>query len=311
MQLSAKQFLNPGFEYTRYHTAAVAIVPVPYEGGVSYGTGAAQAPDAVIEASSHLELYDEMLDAEPYRMGIATVGHPEISAAAERTHASVYAIIKTLIDDDKFVVMLGGDHSLSSGCVKALREKHPRISVIQLDAHSDLRDTFGDSPYSHACVMSRIRELTGDTLQIGIRSMSVEEARRIERERLAVCTMSAYRSGEFDVNAALDALIDPVYLTVDVDVFDWSLIRSTGTPEPGGLLWDEALALFDQIFKRKNVVGIDVVELCGDPNDRNSAFAVAKLMYKMLGFKLAAEVNRGRLNWPDKPRGTLFTVKDH
>jgi agmatinase len=311
MQLSAKQFLTPGFKFTEYHTAAIAVVPVPYEGGVSYGTGTAMAPDAVIEASKHLELYDEILDAEPYRMGITTVVPPEIFTDAERTHASVSAMIKTMIDEDKFVVMLGGDHSLSSGYVRALHEKYHQVSVIQLDAHSDLRDRFEDSPYSHACVMSRIRELTGNTLQIGIRSMSVEEARRIKREKLAVCTMSAYRSGEFDLNAALDALAEPVYLTVDVDVFDWSVIRSTGTPEPGGLLWDEALVLLHQIFMRKNVVGIDVVELCGDPDDRNSAFAVAKLIYKMLGFKLAAEVSRGRLNWPDKPRGALFTLKGH
>ena len=236
---------------------------------------------------------------------------PEIFADAKRTHASVYATIKSITGDDKFIAVVGGDHSISTGCVKALHEKHGRMSVIQLDAHSDLRDTFEGSPYSHACVMSRIREFTSNTLQLGIRSMSAEEARRIEREKLAVCTMPAYRSGKFDVNAALDALTDPVYLTVDVDVFDWSVIRSTGTPEPGGLLWDEAMALLHQIFMRKNVVGIDVVELCGDPDDRNSAFAVAKLIYKMLGFKLAAEVNRGRLSWPDKPRGKLFTLKDH
>ncbi len=311
MQLGAKQFLNPGFEFNEYRTAAVALLPVPYEGGISYGTGTAGAPDAVIDASNHLELYDEILDAEPYRMGIATVGPPEIFTDAERTLASVYAVIKKLIGDDKFVVMLGGDHSLSSGYVRALKEKYHQISVIQLDAHSDLRDTFEDSPYSHACVMSRIRELTANTLQIGIRSMSVEEARRIERERLAVCTMSAYRCGQFDVSAALDALPEPVHLTVDVDVFDWSVIRSTGTPEPGGFLWDEALSLLHRIFMRKTIVGVDVVELCGDPNDRNSAFAVAKLIYKMLGFRLAAEVRQRRMSWPEKPRGKLFTLKGH
>lgn len=307
MQLSAKQFLNPGFEFTEYPSAAVAILPVPYEGGVSYATGTAQGPDAVIDASNHLELYDEILDAEPYRMGIATVAPPEIFADAERTEASAYSIIKAMIGDGKFVVMLGGDHSLSYGHVKALVERYDRLSVVQLDAHSDLRETFEGSPYSHACVMSRIRELTGHTLQIGIRSMSVEEARRIKREKLAVCTMSAYRSAKFDVQAALDALAEPVYLTVDVDVFDWSVIRSTGTPEPGGLLWDEALDLLHRIFMRKKVVGIDVVELCGEPGDHNSAFAVAKLIYKMLGFKMGAQVSRGRSNWPDKPRGKVFS----
>ena len=310
MQLGAKQFLNPGFKFTQYHTAAVTILPVPYEGGISYGAGTARAPEAVIDASKHLELYDEMLDAEPYRMGITTVAPPEIFADAKRTHASVYAAIKTMIGDDKFVVMLGGDHSLSSGYARALSEKYNPMSVIQLDAHADLRDTYEDTPHSHACVMSRIREIIGNTLQIGIRSMSTEEARRIEREKLAVCTMSAYRSGEFDINAALDALAEPVYLTVDVDAFDWSVIRSTGTPEPGGFLWDEALDLLQHIFMRKNVIGIDVVELCGDPHDRNSAFAVAKLIYKMLAFKLAAEISRGRLSWPEKPRGKLFRAED-
>jgi agmatinase len=141
--------------------------------------------------------------------------------------------------------------------------------------------------------------------------MSVEEARKIEREKVTVCTMSAYRRGEFDVYTALDALAEPVYLTVDVDVFDWSVIRSTGTPEPGGISWDEALVLMHQIFMKKNVVGVDVVELCGDPNDRNSAFAAAKLIYKMLGLKLAAEVSRGKLSWPDKPHGALFKIKGH
>jgi agmatinase len=282
-------------------------VPVPYEGGISYGAGTAQAPEAVIDASRHLELYDEILDAEPYRMGIATLAPLEIFADAERTHAAVYSGIKMLLGEDKFIVMLGGDHSLSAGCVRALVEKYDRLSVIQLDAHSDLRDSFEGNPYSHACAMSRIRELAGRTLQMGIRSMSVEEARRIKREKLAVCTMAAYRSGAFDVKAALDALDEVVYLTLDVDAFDWSVIRSTGTPEPGGFLWDEALALLQQIFMRKKVVGLDVVELCADAHDRNSAFAVAKLIYKMLGFKLAAEVSRGKTGWPEKPRGNLFS----
>jgi agmatinase len=154
--------------------------------------------------------------------------------------------------------------------------------------------------------MSRIRRLTNDTLQIGIRSMSLEEAQLVERENLALCTMSAFRSGEFDIGAALDALVEPVYLTVDVDVFDWSVIRNTGTPEPGGFLWDEALTLLQYIFYKKHVIGFDVVELSADPQDRNSAFAIAKLIYKMLGFKLAAEVRRGRMKWPENPKGNLF-----
>lgn len=306
MKMYPRQFLDPPAPYTDFKNAAVVILPLPYEGGVSYGTGAAGGPDAVIDASRHLEFYDEVLQAEPFRMGISTVTPPEISTDAEKMHAAVFETTKNLIAQNKFTVMLGGDHSLSIGCFKALHAGTDQLAVIQLDAHSDLRDRYEGSPFSHACIMSRIREFTADTLQIGIRSMSLEEARRVERENLALCTMSALRSGQFDINAALDSLAESVYLTVDVDVFDWSVIRSTGTPEPGGLLWDEALALLQQIFTRKNVIGIDVVELSADPRDRNSAFAVAKLVYKMLGFKLAAEVRRGRLSWPKRPSGNLF-----
>ena len=306
MKLNPKQFLDLPTQYTHFSSAAVAILPIPYEGRVSYGTGTAGGPDAVIEASRHLELYDEVLKAEAYRMGISTVEPPEIFTDAQRMNAAVFEITKNVIDQNKFVVTLGGDHSISSACLRALCKKYNRVSVVQLDAHADLRDSYEGSPHSHACAMSRIRELTTNTLQIGIRSLSRGEASKIERENLAVCTMAAFRSGSFDVQAALDALPDPVYLTVDVDVFDWSVVRSTGTPEPGGFLWDEAVTLLQQIFMAKSIVGIDIVEFCGDTQDRNSAFAVAKLIYKMLGFKLAAEVDHGRMSWPAMPRGRLF-----
>ena len=304
--MNAKQFLDPPALYADFKNAAVVILPIPYEGGISYGTGTAGGPEAAIEASKHLEFYDEVLKAEPYRMGICTVRPPEIFRDAEKMQQAVYKATTSLIAQNKYVVMLGGDHSLSLGSFKALREFTGQLSVIQLDAHSDLRDRYEGSPFSHACIMSRIREFTADTLQIGIRSMSLEEARRVESQNLALCTISDLRSGEFDIHAAVDALPDPVYLSVDVDVFDWSVIRSTGTPEPGGLLWDEALVLLQRIFTRKNVIGFDVVELSADPGDRNSAFAVAKLIYKMLGFKLGAEVSRGNMTWPDKPRGNLL-----
>ena len=306
MKLFSKQFLGLDSTFTEYERSAVAILPIPYEGGCSYGVGSAKGPDAMLDASCHLELYDELLRAEPYRMGIATVMPPQIHSEPESMQNAICQSLISLIQDGKFVVAMGGDHSISSGYIKALHDKYSRLSVIQLDAHADLRDIYDDNPFSHACVMSRIREITCDTLQIGIRSMSIEEARRIERENMAVCTMSDYRSGTFDVNTAMDRLPDPVFLTLDVDVFDWSVVCSTGTPEPGGFLWDEAMALLQKIFAKKNIVGFDVVELSCDSHDRNSAFAVAKLIYKMLGFKLDAEVRKGSLKWPDKPCGNLF-----
>lgn len=306
MKPHPRPFLDPGIEYTDFDQAAVVILPISYEGGVSYGIGTAQAPEAVIAASHQLELYDEELKSEPFRMGIATVLPPALPADPSELQATVYRCTAELLDQDKFVVLIGGDHSISNGFVRALHSKHGALSVIQIDAHADLRDTFENSCLSHACVMSRIRELTDKTLQIGIRSMSREEAQRIEREDLAVCTMSMYRKGEFDFDAAIDELQDPVFLTVDVDAFDWSVIQSTGTPEPGGFYWDEALELLRKIFERKTVVGFDVVELSAPAHDANSPFAVAKLIYKMLGFKLATAVRQGRLNWPQHPHGNIF-----
>lgn len=306
MNLYSKQFLECGDPFADPFSAAVAILPVPYEGGVSYGKGTAGAPDSVIEASAHLELYDEVLKAEPHRMGIVTAMPPEIPQDPALIQNAVFLSIRELLGAGKFNVMLGGDHSITYGYVNALMEKYGRISVIQLDAHSDLRETYGGSPFSHGCIMSRIRGLTGNTLQIGIRSMSLKEAQKIARENLAVCTMEEYRTGSFEMDAALESLPDPVFLTIDVDVFDWSVIRSTGTPEPGGFSWDEALELLKKIFGRKRVVGFDVVELSCDESDRNSPFAVAKLIYKMLGFKLASSVAQGLIRWPDKPAGSLF-----
>ncbi|MFO7556568.1 MAG: agmatinase [Desulfobacterales bacterium] len=306
MKLNPKQFLDPDAEFSDFKTAAVAILPVPYDAGTTWFKGTAKGPEAIITASQHLELYDEILMAEPFRMGIVTVIPPNISSDPEALQEAIYQSSTALIQQDKFVVLVGGDHSVTSGYFKALHDRYGRLSVIQLDAHSDLRDTYNGSPFNHACVMSRIREITGDTLQIGIRSMSSEEADRIRSENLMVCTMSDYRNGDFDVDGAVECLPDPVFITVDVDVFDWSVISSTGTPEPGGFLWDEALSLLKKIFMRKNVVGFDVVELSYTENDRNSPFAVAKLIYKMLGFKLASQISRGLMDWPDKPRGSLF-----
>jgi agmatinase len=289
LTLHPKQFLGLEPEFTAIENAKIIILPFPYEGGISYGAGTAKAPDAVLEASYHLELYDEVLEAEPFRMGIATVAPPFIPRDPEEMIRTVYESTRLLLELGKFVVLIGGDHSLSSGYFNALHERYGQVSIIQLDAHADLRETYDDSPWSHACVMSRIREITSNTLQIGIRSLSLEEAERVKQENIALYTMHEYRNGTCDLQAALQQLPDPVFLTLDVDVFDWSVIMSTGTPEPGGLLWDEALTLLQQIFTKKQVIGFDVVELSYQEHDRNSPFAVAKLIYKMLAFNYLSQ----------------------
>ncbi len=285
MNLSRKQFLGFDAGTTTFEHAAVAVIPFGYEGSVSYGRGTAKGPEAIIDASGYLELYDEILAVEPYKIGICTVAPPDIPETPEAMNQMVYETTHEILGQDKFVVSIGGDHSITSGYFRALKEKYGSLSAIQIDAHADLRQSYEGSKLSHACIMSRIREMASDTLQIGIRSMSVEEAQRIRAEEIAVCTMHEFRSGGFDLAGALQRVPDPVFITFDVDVFDWSVVRSTGTPEPGGLLWDETMSLLDQIFLSKNVVGFDVVELAFDEQDRNSAFAAAKLIYKMIGFR--------------------------
>jgi len=306
LNLYFKQFLDLDREFTEFAGSAVAILPFPYEGGVSYGKGTGQAPDAILDASAYLELYDEVQDAEFYRMGISTVKPPEISANPEKMITQVFGSTSSLLDAGKFVVVIGGDHSISSGYFKALKSKYCKLSCIQIDAHADLRDKYEGSHLSHASVMARIREMTDDTLQIGIRSMSVEEAERVKSGQIQLCTMYDYRKGVFDIDTALDNLVDPVFITFDVDAFDWSVISSTGTPEPGGFLWNEAMELLYKIFSKKNVVGFDVVELSFKRGDNNSPFAAAKLIYKMLGFKLNAYIKQYDKIWPLKPSGNLF-----
>jgi agmatinase len=186
-----------------------------------------------------------------------------------------------------FPIVIGGDHSITVGSLRAMAKHHEQFGVIQLDAHADLRESYNGSRLSHACAMARALEFTPHTLQIGIRSMEAEEARRVKQHSLPMCTMAQWRKGNYDLPAALSALPDKIFLTIDVDVFDWSVIASTGTPEPGGLLWHETLDLLQILFSHKNIVGCDVVELSYRESDPNSPFAVAKLIYKMIGFKFA------------------------
>ena len=265
--------------------ARVVILPFGYEGGASYGRGTADAPQAVLEASQYLELYDEVQDAEPYRIGIFTLDAPRIPSVPEKMVELLQDTIRPLLDQDKFVVVIGGDHSITNGYLRALKQRYGRFGVIQLDAHADLRDTYEGSALSHACTMARALEQTPFCLQIGIRSMSADEARRIKDQNLALYTMQDWRRGRMDLMAALDRLPDKVFLTLDVDVFDWSVIASTGTPEPGGCYWDEALELLWTIFNAKEIIGMDVVELSQNPQEVKSSFAVAKLIYKMIGWR--------------------------
>ena len=302
------QFLNPAPEFTEFNDAAMALLPVPYEGGVSYGHGTASAPDAILKASRHVELYDEVLHQEPYRIGLTTMAPLTDLADATYMNQSVENGAGELIDAGKFLVAMGGDHSITPGLFHAFHKRLPEVGIVQLDAHADLRSKLENDTNSHGCTMHRIREFNQHTLQIGIQSLSREEGERIRDENISLCTMYQYRKGLFNVEAALSGLPENVYITLDLDVFDWNVIRSTGTPEPGGFSWPEGLSLIKDIFFTKTVIGFDVVELSANKNDPNSAFAAARLIYKLIGFRVWKSVYTKTMDWPDNPAGNIFSV---
>ncbi len=263
----------------------IGILPFGYEGTVTYGTGTARGPAALIEASSQVELYDERLGIEPAATGIVTQPQPRIPADPAAAIDLAQSRTGEMLRAGLYPVIIGGEHSISLGVYRALADAYPELGVIQLDAHADLRKLYGNTPYSHACVMARIREHTNSVLQLGIRSLSSDEAQRIRTEAYQVAMMHELRTGSFDLERALQALPEAVFLTFDVDCLDLALIRATGTPEPGGFTWDEIHNLLALIFRKKRVVGFDMVELCD--KDRVSAFTAARLLNRMIGLAVS------------------------
>lgn len=272
--------------------ARFSVLPVPYDLTASYISGMRNGPRAIIEASTHMELYDEELDTEPYEAGIETLAQIESTALGpgemiKRVKSASSGIIET----GKIPVILGGEHSVTLGLVQALLERYPDLSVLQLDAHADMRDEYQDTPFNHACVARRISELC-PIVQVGIRSLSVEEADFLKGEvkagKKAGARIKTYYATEvirgINWDAVVRNLTDNICITVDLDVFDPSIMPATGTPEPGGLGWYDALGLLRKAASKKNVVGFDVVELCPLPGNIAPDFLAAKLVYKMMGY---------------------------
>ena len=269
-------------EYSNLNQAQVVILPVPYDCTSTWIKGADKGPQAIIEASVHMELYDIETDSEVYRKGIYTAEPFEVNLPPDEMVEAVRKNVQTFIADDKFAVVLGGEHSVSIGPVRAHAEKHRDITVLQLDAHTDLRNEYEGSRFNHACVMARIAELC-PIAQVGIRSMDSSEKEALDRSRV-VFAEDIHRDKEW-VEKVLSQLTEMVYITIDLDVFDPSIMPSTGTPEPGGLLWYDVLVLLKAVFDDKEVVGFDVVELCPDQRNKAPDFLAAKLIYKLLSYK--------------------------
>lgn len=277
-------FLGIETKYSNYTKSQSLILPVPYEQTTSYGSGTKNGPQAILDASAYVELYDEELEGEVYRSGIHTAPALSLSGEVTRDFDTITSAVSKYLADDKFIVSLGGEHSISFPIFKAFNEYFENISILQLDAHSDLRDSYEDSIYSHAAVMRRIYEVNRNIVQVGIRSQSVEEAEFIRERKIHTHYAHQIRRSGFN-SEILDPLNNNVYLTIDIDFFDPSIIPATGTPEPGGFLWYETLAFLRELFKRKNVVGFDVVELSPIKGLTHPDFFSAKLIHKLLGYK--------------------------
>jgi agmatinase len=289
-ELGIKQnFLAIDKKYSNYKDSQIVVLSAPLEKTVSYGKGTARGPIEILNASHYVEFYDEELNRELcFEKGICTL--PELKFAKLPISKSIEKIYKEVgkhIDAGKFVVTLGGEHSLSVAPIKAHHERFENLSILQIDAHSDLRESYEGSKYSHASVMARVAEFNTKIVQVGIRAQSKEESDFRKKNNIRTFYSREIKLGMYGDNwqeLVSRSLTDNVYITFDVDGFDPSFLTATGTPEPGGLFWDETMNLLKIIGLDKNIVGFDVVELAPSKSHTSSSFVAAKLVYKMLNY---------------------------
>lgn len=267
-----------------YEESGIVIVPVPYDETSTWMKGADKGPDAILEASVNLEFYDIETSSEAHLKGIFTVPPVLQKESPEMLAEDVYYRLLTLLSDNKFPVVIGGNHTVSIGSVRAFSEFHKNLSVLQLDAHSDLRQEYEGSKLNHACAMARAREYA-PLVQVGIRSMAVEELPYVEKDRIFYSHELFYDKSLYA--KALDKLSENVYITIDLDVFDPSIMPSTGTPEPGGPAYFELMHFLRDVIKNRNVVGFDVVELCPSASNKSPDFIAAKIIYQLLSYRFS------------------------
>lgn len=287
----SRDFLNLPEEDGAGPNAPYLVLPVPYEQTVSYGRGCARGPAAIIEASAEVELFDEELESEPYRVGIGTLDFEEVTAAGPE--AMVEALerrVLPLAKAGRTVITLGGEHSITPGPVRAYQKLYSDLSVLQIDAHADLRDGYQDCKYSHASAMMRVRDTVGVTVGVGIRNLSRPEFEYYRQTPDCHLSFAFQRdaAGQW-INEAIDRLTPNVYVTIDLDGLDPSIMPAVGTPEPGGLSYEEVLTLLRRVTLRRNVVGADVVELAPIGGMHSPDFIAARLTYKLISY-----IERGR-----------------
>ena len=277
---------------TDFEHARVVILPIPLDRTTSYVPGTRNGPHEILVASSHLELWDEETQTDVHSIGIFTLPEMEFPfASMDEVVGEIRRVTAELVNRDKFPLILGGEHSITPAVVAAVATKYPGLSVLQLDAHADLRESFMGTPHNHACAMRRTLEFARTT-QVGIRSLSPEEAAAVPSLSTAIFYDFNMRDDADWIERVVDSLGEHVYITIDVDGFDPAIMPATGTPEPGGLSWHEALKLLRRVVERRTVVGCDVVELSPMPGHVAPNFLCAKLIYKMLAYRFGKELGR-------------------
>ncbi len=273
-------------KYADIDTAKILILPVSYEGTVSYGTGTGAGAMAIIDASRNMELYEEETNAEVYKIGIHTLPEFTPRETPKKMMDDLYGYSKDLLELDRFICMLGGEHSVSAPIIQAHNENFENLSVLQIDAHADLRDEYDGTPHSHASIMARVvKDMRIPSVQVGIRSISGDEARSLNGDLPTTIYWARDIVGRTDwIDEAIDKLTENVYLTIDIDGLDPSIVPTTGTPEPGGLGWYETLTLIRKLAEKKRVVGMDLVEYSYNEHYDSPAFLCSKLVYKSLAY---------------------------
>jgi len=267
----------------------VAILQVPYDATASYGAGARFGPHAIVCASRNMELYDDETDSVPADVGIFTIDELEPSMKSPEDNCSrVESAVSEILENKKFPIIFGGDHSVSIGSARAMKKAYPDLTILHIDAHADLRDEFESTKYSHACAARRFSESCPVT-QFGIRSFSEEESEFMKLGKVKTFSIQTIRRHglEAAINGAIQSLSGSVYISLDIDAIDPSEVPATGTPEPGGLHYSEVISLLKQVCERKKVVGFDLVELAPIPGQTMSDFLAAKVVYKLLAYKFA------------------------
>lgn len=279
---------------TDFEHARVVILPIPLDRTTSYVPGTRNGPHEILVASSHMELWDEETETDVHSVGIYTLPEMELPfSSMGDVVREIRRVTAELVTRGKFPVILGGEHSITGPAVAAVASKYPGLSVLQIDAHADLRDSYMGTPHNHACAMRRVLEYARCT-QVGIRSLSPEEAAAAPTLPTEIFYDFNMRQHEDWIERIVDSLGEHVYITIDVDGFDPAIMPATGTPEPGGLGWYEALALLRRVIDARTVVGCDVVELSPIPGNVAPNFLCAKLVYKILSYKFGSEAAQRR-----------------